>query len=127
MPRTEARTEVREVDVHRKTVTSTISDIAAFLQEMLGRSLIAYMTESDVKTVTRWAKGENTPRPETEKRLRLIYTIVQLLQTADSPHVVRAWLIGMNPQLEDEAPATAIQRGGSRDVLIAAKAYVAGG
>jgi hypothetical protein len=121
------RVEAREAAAFRKTVSSSVADIATFLQEMLGRNLVGHMTESDAKTVARWAKGENTPRPESEKRLREIYKIVQLIQTADSPYVVRAWLIGMNPQLEDEAPANVIREGRTRDALIAAKAYVHGG
>lgn len=122
------RTEAARVaDAHRRTVVSEIADVARFLEEMIGRSLVAYITESDVKTVARWVKGENRPYPETEKRLRDTYQIIGVLQTTDSAHVVRAWMIGMNPQLDDEAPAEAIRQGNSRDVLAAARAYAAGG
>jgi hypothetical protein len=122
------RAEVRSAEAHRKMVTSEISDIAAFLQEMLGRNLVAYIAETkDTKAVTRWAKAESQPRPEAEKRLRSTYQILQLLLSADSSHVARAWIVGMNPQLDDEAPAEVIREGRYKDALIAAKAYVAGG
>ena len=121
------RVEARSAEAHRKTVTSDIQDIAVFLGEMLGRSLIGYITDSDVKTVSRWIKGANKPQPEAGKRLRDLNHVVRLLQTGDSAHVIRAWMIGMNPQLEDESPSDAIREGRSRDVLVAARAYVAGG
>jgi hypothetical protein len=122
------RVEARSAEAHRKTVSSEIDDIAAFLQEMLGRNLVAYLSNvADPKMVTRWARAENQPRPESEKRLRAAFQVIQLLLSADSSHVARAWFIGMNPQLEDDAPAQAIRDGRFKDVLIAAKAYVAGG
>ena len=122
------RVEARSAEAHRKTVSSEIDDIVAFLQEMLGRNLVAHLSNvTDPKMVTRWAKGEHRPRPEAEKRLRTAFQVLQLLLSADSSHVARAWFIGMNPQLEDDAPAEAIRDGRFKDVLIAAKAYVAGG
>jgi hypothetical protein len=122
------RTETLAAEAHRKMVESGISDIATFLQEMLGRGLVAHIAGTrDTKNVWRWAKGESQPRDEAEKRLRLTYQILQLLLSADSSHVARAWLVGMNPQLDDDAPADAIREGRFREVLSAAKAYVAGG
>jgi hypothetical protein len=47
--------------------------------------------------------------------------------TVDSPHVARAWFIGMNPQLDDEAPADVIREGRLREALVAAQAFVSGG
>jgi hypothetical protein len=108
-------------------VTSDISEIVRFLVEMLGRSLVAYITDSEVRTVARWAKGQNVPLPVTEQRLRDLYNIVGMLQGSDSAYVVRAWMIGMNPQLDDEAPADVIREGRVRDALAAARAYVNGG
>ena len=52
---------------------------------------------------------------------------VPTLQGDESLHVVRAWLIGLNPQLDDEAPATAIREGRFKEVLTAARAFTAGG
>jgi len=54
------------------------------------------------------------------------YQVLQLLLTVDSPHVARAWLIGMNPQLDDEAPADVIREGRLREALVAAQAFVSG-
>lgn len=115
-------------DVHRTTVDSSPSDIAAFLQEVLGSRLVAIMVDvRDPKTVNRWAKDERAPRAEAEARLRAIFHIFQLLLTKESEHTVRAWFVGLNPQLDDESPARAIAAGRTRQVVVAAKAFLAGG
>jgi hypothetical protein len=123
-----ADTRIRSAQAHKRSVTFEIDDIAEFLQENLGQKLVAYMAEvSDAKTVGKWASGAQKPRPDADSRLRAAFQIFHLLQSEESPHTVRAWFIGMNPQLDDESPAQAIREGRMRDALVAAKAYVAGG
>ena len=41
--------------------------------------------------------------------------------------MIRAWFIGMNPQLDDESPAEVIREGRVKDALTAAKTFVSGG
>jgi hypothetical protein len=113
-------------ETHRTTVESSVRDVAAYLQDVLGQTLVAYMTGTDPKTVQRWAGGR-MPRAESERRLRDTYHIFRLLLTQESPHTVRAWFVGLNPQLDDESPAAFIREGRTRDVLVAAKAFLAGG
>ena len=67
------------------------------------------------------------PWAESEARLRTAFQVFHLLQNEESPHTVRAWMIGMNPQLDDVSPAEAIHEGKLKDVWVAAKAYVSGG
>jgi nicotinamide mononucleotide adenylyltransferase len=118
----------RSEEAHRKQVEFTIADIAKFLQDALGQKLVAYMANvSDSKTVSQWISHAHQPRPESEVRLRAAFQVFHLLQDEESPHTVRAWLIGMNPQLEDVSPAQAIRDGRLEDVWVAAKAYMAGG
>ena len=122
--------KVRDVatDVHRTTVESSTADIAAFLVDALGSRLVTIMVGArDPKTVTRWVAGERAPRGGSEERLRAIFYIFQLLLTKEGTHTVRAWFVGMNPQLDDESPARVIADGRTRDVLVAAKAFLAGG
>jgi hypothetical protein len=117
----------RAAVAHRKQVEFTIADIADFLQETLGRQLVAYIAGAkDATTVAQWIKGQ-APRPEAEARLRAAFQVFHLLQDEESPHTVRAWFIGMNPQLDDVSPAEALHDGQMKDVLVAAKAYIAGG
>ena len=116
------------VEAHRTAVESSMADAAAFLQDALGQQLVGYMAGlSDAKAVGRWASGARAPRPETQRRLRDAQYIFRLLVTEESPRTVRAWFVGLNPQLDDESPATAIREGRTRDALVAAKAFLAGG
>lgn len=115
-------------EAHRTTVESSTADMAGFLQEVLGQKLVAHMVGiSDAKNVGRWARGETSPRGNNEQRLRQAFQIFRLLNTEESPHTVRAWFVGLNPQLDDESPADAIRDGRVRDVMVAAKAFLSGG
>jgi hypothetical protein len=105
-----------------------IDEIVGFLQDTLGQRLVAHLAGvTDPKAVGRWARGEREPRAEADQRLRLAYQVFHLLQSRESQHTVRAWFVGLNPQLDDEAPAEAIRAGRLRDVWAAAKSYVSGG
>jgi hypothetical protein len=113
---------------HRKAVESTIRDVVTYMQEVLGQKLVAYIAGvSDPRTVSRWASGDRTPRGEHEQRVRCAYQIFQLLLAEEAPHTVRAWFLGINPQLDDESPADSIRKDMCREVLVAAKAFLAGG
>ena len=114
---------------HRQSVHASLDEVAGYLQELLSRRLVAYIAGvKNAKTVTRWARGEvRNVRYENEKRLRTAYEISQLLVGFDSPRVVKAWFIGLNPQLGDVSPAEAIHDGGLKEAMSAARAFVAGG
>lgn len=123
---------VREASTaaHRTTVESSVADIAAFLQDALGQKLVAFMVGvDDPKTIGRWAseKSRAPQDAEVERKLRDAYQIFRLLLAKESPHTVRAWFVGLNPQLDDEPPAAAIREGRTRDTLVAARAFLAGG
>lgn len=115
-------------EAHRQTTESTIAQIAAYLEEVLGRKLVATLAGvQDSKAVGRWAAGERSPRRAGEERLRVANQVFRLLLADESAHTIRAWFIGLNPQLDDESPVLAIQHGRFQEVMVAAKAYIAGG
>jgi hypothetical protein len=58
--------------------------------------------------------------------MRDVYCVVQLLLTCETPGTVRAWLIGTNPQLNDEAPVEVLHHDQPGRALRAAKAFVTG-
>jgi hypothetical protein len=122
---TDVKARVREA--HRRSVKWDLDHVAAFLSEQLGQKLVGHLAKVDPKTVGHWARAEQTPRTEAEKRLRMAFQVFQLLQAEDDAHTVRAWFIGINPQLDDQAPADAIRDGRLQDVWVAAQAYIAGG
>ena len=80
------------------------------------------------KTVTRWANGEvaEIRDPEVERRLRTAYEIALMLLGGDSAPTVRAWFLGIDPQLGDTSPAEAIREGRLKEAMGAARAFAAG-
>ncbi|MEV1084994.1 XRE family transcriptional regulator [Streptomyces sp. NPDC050211] len=113
---------------HEQAMKTEIDAIAQFLQEVLGQRLTAIIAGvSDWKTVGRWARGQNKPRPDSDARLREAYRIFHQLQAHDSPDVVRAWFVGANPHLDDESPAVALSEDRSKEVSAAARAFVDAG
>jgi hypothetical protein len=114
-------------EAHRKSTETSLQDIAKYLSEALGTSMVAYMSDVDKKTVGRWIAGGSHPQRPSEERLRAAYMVFQYLLAHDSDHTARAWFIGLNPQLDDIAPASAIRDGRLREVWTAAKSFTLGG
>jgi hypothetical protein len=126
----EVSTESLATRIHRQATTAPLTEIARLLQEVLSRRLTAFAAGvQEGKTVSRWASGEVTEirDPEVERRLRTTYEIVQLLLTQDSPHTVKAWFIGMNPELDDVSPVEAIHDGFLKDAMLAARVFAVNG
>lgn len=104
------------------------------LVENLGKALVAFTLGADVSTVSRWARGVSWPRNlDVERRIENFHRIYRYLMTEDgnsperSAHEVRAWLMGINPHLDDVSPAETIRDDQYRSVMAAARAYAAGG
>ena len=70
--------------------------------------------------------GQRGAQPQTQQHLRDAYQVTKLLCEVAPPAVVQNWLLGMNPYLNDEAPALHIADQ-PKEVLRAAKAFVAVG
>jgi hypothetical protein len=124
----EAKTVTRSKTeaAHTASVRTDAAEIAQFLNENLGPILTAFIAGVDKRTIGRYIKGDH-PRPEAEKRLRAAYQIFNLILDVEANHTVRAWFMGMNPQLDDESPAEAIAAGDFRGTMAAARAFIAGG
>ncbi|MBC7595753.1 MAG: hypothetical protein H7288_17755, partial [Kineosporiaceae bacterium] len=93
---------------------------------------VAYLgSVTETRAVRQWADGVRRPPAEVARRLRLAYQVAGLLAERDQPPVVQAWFQGMNPQLEDIAPARLIREGNPDEVgprvLAAARAFAAVG
>jgi hypothetical protein len=121
-------TRTRTGTAARRQEEFTVQQIASYLNENLGSKLTAFMVGKDVQTVGRWAKGtQSPPQDDVERKLRAAFQAFALISEEDSRHVVRAWFVGMNPQLDDRSPAEAIAEGDLRAVMAAARAFAAGG
>ena len=97
------------------------------MKEMLGPGLMSLTMGVDSTTVERWIKESSAPSLDNEKRIRTAYQIFSLLKPVEASATIRAWFMGMNPQLEDLSPAEAIAEGKLREALAAARAFLAGG
>ena len=114
-------------DAHAHAVELGISDIAAALQTQLGQALLGVIVNKTERTLTRWAKAAVRPPHASEQLLRDTFQVFELLASAESADVARAWFMGMNPQLDDESPAEALSTGRARDVMVAARAFINAG
>lgn len=117
-----------ETQAHRLATKVPFDEAARELQDLLSRRVTAYVAGvSNARTVTRWSQGNvEKPRPDNERQLRAAYEIAKLLLQGDSAQTVRAWFLGMNPQLDDMSPAQALHEGRLREVHRAARAFVVG-
>jgi hypothetical protein len=114
------------------SVRTDIADLVVKLRELLGAKLVAYIgSVNETRAVRQWADGDRVPSADVIRRLRLAYHVAGMLAERDQPRVIQAWFQGMNPLLEDAAPARLLREGADddsgRQVLAAARAFAAVG
>jgi hypothetical protein len=120
-----------DLDAHRKAASAEFPQLVDALVSIIGRKLTAYVASvKDARAIDRW-RHKATPQKDVERRLRLTYHVAAMLAQFDSPEVVQAWLIGLNPELDDQAPIGLLRDGDieadGKRVLSAARAFVADG
>ena len=116
-----------EQAAHSLATRLEIPTLVRSLQDVLGQRMVAVIAGvSDAKAVGKWARGERTPHPETGQRLRVAFQVVQLLLQKESAETIRAWFGGMNPDLDDRAPALVLAEN-PLHVIQAARAFLAYG
>jgi len=119
-----------DMEAHRKATAAEFPEVVESLVSIIGRKLTAYVASvKDARAIDRWLQNA-APQKEVERRIRLAYHVATMLSEGDSPAVVQAWFMGLNPELNDTVPATLlrngdIQKDGKR-VLNAARAFIAG-
>ncbi len=121
--------ETTGLKAYNESIRHTVSEIVDDLRRALGAKLVAYIAGvSETRTVREWAENGRRPAPSAEQRLRLTHRIVTLIGQSEGEAVVPTWFQGMNPQLDDRAPARVLREddftnAGPR-VLAAAGAFV---
>ena len=123
--------EKPDLAAYRESLGVEFPKIVLELTEIIGKKLTAYVAGvKDGRTIDSWMTGAS-PYGDAEERLRFAYRVVKMLRTHDKPAVVQAWLQGLNPELEDRIPIVLLRKGKldkeGREVLGAARAFVAGG
>lgn len=119
------------IKVEREAITFESSQIAGYLQEVLGQKIVAYLAGlKDVKMVSAWVRGKSQPQPITLTRLRYAYQSARVLVDAYGEDTTRTWFFGSNHLLDNEAPAYVLRHaqtpGDMRLVVPAARAFVEG-
>ncbi len=119
-----------DLEAHREATVGLFPDIIRLLVSIIGRKQTSYIASvKDARAIDRWLENA-TPQKDVEQRLRLTYHIAAMLAKCDSNAVVQAWLVGLNPELDDAVPITLLREGSveveGKKVLNAARAFVAG-
>lgn len=107
--------------------------LVAALRDLLGARLVAYLAGvRETRAVHGWADGSRgIHSAEVLQRLRLAYQAALLITERDTPAVAQSWFQGLNPQLDDRAPARLLREEPLSEsgplVLSAARAFAAVG
>jgi hypothetical protein len=132
MPSVRSTTARGDLRAHEESVRLPAPELVERLRDLLGAKLVAYIgSVQETRAVRQWADASRAPSAEVLNRLRMAYRIASLLREKDSPSVVQAWFQGMNPRLDDVAPARLLREGNLEQVgpsiLAAARAFAAAG
>jgi hypothetical protein len=120
-----------DFEAHRDSLILHMPDLLSTLTSKIGKKVTAYVAGvDDVKTIESWIVGEPLPQ-DAERLLRLTYQIVMTLTMTDTPAVAQAWLMEINPELDERVPLRLLREGNldqvAGDIVGAARTFVAGG
>ncbi|HVA26400.1 MAG TPA: hypothetical protein VMW62_18660 [Chloroflexota bacterium] len=121
-----------DTQAFQEAMTLPFPDVVKRLQALLDERVIAFIGGvHDNRRVREWASGLRHPRPGVEERLRVTLQVGTAIAGASDGRVAQAWLLGLNPELDDRQPAQVLRdedlaRNG-RDVVAAARIFVTGG
>ncbi|TIH33808.1 hypothetical protein [Subtercola vilae] len=106
------------------------AEVVAALRETLGAKLVAYLGGvRETRAVREWADGTRIPADEVIQRLRAAYYVTAMLRDRESAPTVASWFQGMNPELDDVAPARMLREQdldtAGPAVLAAARSFIA--
>ncbi|KRB75039.1 hypothetical protein ASE01_16870 [Nocardioides sp. Root190] len=123
-----------DLRAYEESLRLAAPELVERLRELLGAKLVAYLgSVQETRAVRQWADADDQRTPSTDvlNRLRMAYRIAALLRSKDAAPVVQAWFQGMNPRLDDVAPARLLREGDLEqvgpNVLAAARAFAAAG
>lgn len=108
-------------------MTGEPGEIVVCLRDVLGDDVTAAIVGlSDPHQLNVLARGRQQPNAATVGRLRAGLNVVELLLPYEAPDTIRAWFVGKNQALGDQAPAVVV--GDDPEAVIgAARAFVAYG
>lgn len=101
---------------------ASTAEIAGELRDALGEKMLGFVVGSAPSNVASWSEVE-PPEAKKATALRRVYEVYLLLKPLDDEATIRAWLIGMNPMLDDRAPAELLAEGDFDAAFTAARAF----
>lgn len=104
-----------------------LADAARELSYALGPKLVAALAgTADREALARWAAGDGSaPTEEVAANFLVARQVWRDIAAVDGGDVTRAWFVGMNPNLGDDSPVTAIREGRHRQVAAAGRVFLA--
>lgn len=105
------------------SVQPDLETLLTYLRSRLGPILIGAMCGTEGPApLDLWLT--RPPDIETEGKLRIGYDATKAICEREGAPLARAWLMGMNPQLDNGNPLTEIGKGNGRNVLIAVRVHL---
>lgn len=113
---------------HEDSIRLPFSELVSELRGILGVKLVAYIGGvKSARSVSSWADGTSEPGQNDRERLRHAFHAAALLRERYDAITVQSWFRGINPSLNDEAPAQLLREGdlvaSPRAVIAAAKSF----
>ena len=122
-----------DLDAYNAALTMSTAELVTALRDLLGAKLVAYLGNvKETRAVRQWAEGSRAiANPVDVDRLRVAYRAARMIAERDSAAVAQAWFQGLNPLLDDVAPARLLREGelevAGPQVLSAARQFAAVG
>ena len=98
------------VAAHKRAHVQPIAGVVAELRELLSPKLVAYISGvGETRATRQWAEGLRAPHPETQTRLRTALQAALIISDAYDTATAQAGMQGIDPALDDRAPATVLR------------------
>ena len=111
--------------VDERATNAPVAEVAAALRQVLGDEVtILVAGVGNPSVVDRWVRGAGHPDLEAERRMRNALRVVDFLLQQEHPDTIRAWFVGLNPDLDDRVPARVIADEPD-EVILAAGTFMA--
>ncbi len=105
-----AEIERARADRAHRAAMQRFPKVVGDLVELVGAPLVAYITNiSETRALRQWISGERVPHPSTQTKLQLALQVATYLVEEGEDGAVEAWFQGLNPSLDDHAPAELIR------------------
>ena len=100
---------------------ATAAKVQALKVDFESQAAVADLLGVSRSRVTRWLKGEGID-PVNAERIDLLELVSANLRRIYEPEAVRAWLVGLNPNLGDRRPIDLVRAGKAEELMRAIRA-----